>query len=79
MEKHLDWMDTTYGARHGTTDRIIDAKRILTEQQKFVDSLDSLGIQLADMLASILRRALNDRLQLSGWKDLGKLLVRKKK
>lgn len=29
------------------------------------------------MLATILRRALNDRLQYAGWKDFGRLLVRK--
>jgi hypothetical protein len=79
LERHLNWMDTTYGARERSADRVNDAKRILTEQQNFVDSLDYLGIQLADMLASILRRALNDRLQLSGWKDFGKLLVGKAK
>ena len=79
MESHLNWMDKTYGARERSTDGVKDAKRILTEQQKFVDSLDYLGIQLADSLASILRRALNDHLQLSGWKDFGKLLVGKAK
>jgi hypothetical protein len=30
------------------------------------------------MLASILRRALNERLQISGWEDFGKLLVRRR-
>jgi hypothetical protein len=44
----------------------INAKLLLTEQQTFEDSLDSLGLQLADMLATILRRALNDQLQYPG-------------
>jgi len=54
----------------------INAKLLLTEQLTFQDSRDSLGLQLSDMLAAILRRALNNRLQLPGWKDFGGLLVR---
>jgi hypothetical protein len=54
----------------------VDAKLLLTEQRTFQDSRDSLGLQLSDMLAAILRRALNDRLQFPGWKDFGGLLVR---
>ena len=54
----------------------INAKLLLTEQRTFQDSRDSLGLQLSDMLAAILRRALNNRLQFPGWKDFGSLLVR---
>jgi hypothetical protein len=54
----------------------IDAQMLLTEQRTFEDSRNSLGLQLSDMLASILRRALNDRLRFPGWKDIGGLLVR---
>ena len=59
--------------------RGLDAKLLLSEKRQFPDSRDSLGIQLADMLATILRRALNNRLQYAGWKDFGKLLVTKAK
>lgn len=78
MARHLEWMRTTYrvqkppGDEHG-----IDAKRLLSEQRSFMDSRDLLGLQLADMLASILRRALNNRLQAPGWRSFGQLLVRK--
>lgn len=48
----------------------------MTEQRTFQDSRDTLGLQLTDMLAAILRRALNGQLQTSGWKDFGGLLVR---
>jgi len=74
MARHIEWLDATYGKRErrGT---VINAKRLLTEQVQFVDSKDSLGIQLADMLATLLRRALNNHLQKSGWGNFGKLVV----
>lgn len=79
MAKHMEWMQKVHGihpleqGKHG-----LDAKLLLTERREFRDSRDTLGLQLADMLASILRRALNDHLQFPGWKDFGKLLVRKR-
>jgi hypothetical protein len=77
MSQHLKWLHETYGVQPPSGGECLDVKRILTEQQKFLDSRDSLGLQLADMLATILRRALNDHLQLIGWQNFGKLLVRK--
>jgi len=77
MQNHMRWMRSMYG-RPKEGGRVIDAKRILTDQLAFENSRDCLGLQLADMLATILRRALNDRLQYSGWKDFGGLLVRHK-
>jgi hypothetical protein len=76
--RHLEWLRSVsekgpVGEDHGLG---INAKLLLTEQQTFEDSLNSLGLQLADMLATILRRALNDQLQCPGWKDFGGLLVR---
>jgi hypothetical protein len=49
----------------------------LSEQRAFEDSKNSLGLQLADMLSAILRRALNNKLQYEGWKNFGKLLIEK--
>jgi len=75
--RHSEWVRTAYGlppTREGEVG--IDAKKLLSEQQTFENSRDSIGLQLADMLAAILRRALNDRLRYSGWKDFGGLLVR---
>lgn len=77
MLRHIRWTDSVYGHLHKTKDWVgTDAKRLLTEQRTFQDSRDSLGLQLSDMLAAILRRALNGRLQFAGWKDFGGLLVR---
>jgi hypothetical protein len=76
MARHLKWVATTYGKDEAAyTGPVIDSKRLLTEQRHFHDSRDSLGLQLADMLASILRRALNNHMQKSGWKDFGKLVI----
>jgi len=78
MARHLEWVRTTYGIHQRNGEKsFLDAKLLLTEQLKFIDSSDSLGLQLADMLATVLRRALNGHLQMLGWKDFGRLLVRK--
>jgi hypothetical protein len=75
--RHIRWLNSVFGKpRTVTHSEGIDAKRLLTEQRTFQDSRNSLGLQLCDMLAAILRRALNDRLQFPGWKDFGGLLVR---
>ena len=76
--QHLQWLRSVSGkGTLGEDERLgVNAKLLLTEQQTFEDSRDSLGLQLADMLATILRRALNDQLQYPGWKDFGGLLVR---
>ena len=74
--KHLQWLRSVYGLSDSEGRLITDTKRLLTEQRKFEDSRNCLGLQLADMLATILRRAFNDRLQLPAWKDFGGLLVR---
>lgn len=77
MGRHIEWMRETHKKPDAARreNRVIDAVRLLTEQRSFQDSRRSLGLQLADILANVLRRALNDRLQLSGWKDFGKLVV----
>lgn len=77
MLRHIQWLRSTAGMstqRKGSLG--VNAKLLLTEQRTFQDSRDSLGLQFSDMLASILRRALNNRLQFPGWKDFGGLLVR---
>jgi Protein of unknown function (DUF3800) len=78
MLRHISWLRSVYGepTRPKNPMQGIDVNRLLTEQRTFQDSRDSLGLQLSDMLAAILRRAINDRLQLAGWKDFGGLLIR---
>ena len=76
--RHLQWLRSVSGkGLLGEDERLaVNAKLLLTEQRTFEDSRDSLGLQLADMLAATLRRALNDQLKYPGWKDFGGLLVR---
>jgi hypothetical protein len=76
MAEHLRWAAAVYGkGEPDLTKPVTDSRRLLTEQLQFLDSRESLGLQLADMLATILRRALNGHLQKSGWEDFGKLVV----
>jgi len=75
LVRHAEWIRSEYGVAE--SNKITDSKKLLTEQRKFENSRESLGLQLADMLAAILRRALNEHLQFNGWKDFGRLLIRK--
>lgn len=56
--------------------RGFDLKKIM-ENMRFEDSANCLGVQLADILTTTVRRACNGTLQASGWKDIGKLCVQK--
>jgi hypothetical protein len=76
MKRHIEWTREAYGIHDTDRPPGLNAGLLLGEQRKFADSAGSLGLQLADMLATILRRALNNRLQLPGWKDYGRLLIR---
>lgn len=76
MAKHLDFVRETYGIEPLDHDGIgIDAGKLFRGQRDFKDSLHSLGLQLADILATTLRRALNRHLQIDGWRDFGALIV----
>lgn len=74
--RHIDWMRSQYDVKE-PLHKVIDSRKLLSEQRQFGDSRDSLGLQLADMLATILRRALNGNLGKEGWKDFGRLLILK--
>lgn len=77
--RHLQWVQATHGGSPIAGDeRAVHARRLYSGSREFLDSRSSLGLQMADMLASILRRALNQRLQFPGWKQFGRLLVRRR-
>ncbi len=46
---------------------------------KFEDSKNSLGVQLADILITSIRRSMNGNLQKKGWKSFGNIIVMGKK
>ena len=73
--RHVKWMREAYGIQDVDRPLGLNSTLLLSEQREFADSSGSLGLQLADMLAAILRRALNDRLQAPGWKNFGRLLI----
>jgi len=42
---------------------------------KFVDSKNNIGVQLADILITSIRRSMNGNLQKKGWKNFGNIIV----
>lgn len=80
MKRHLQWMRETLPSskpRPGPL-RCLDAKRIWSEERAFEDSQNNLGLQLADIVATTLCRALNGNLQQPGWEPIARLLIRKR-
>ena len=75
MSRYVQWTREAYGIRDVDRPPGLNAGLLLSEQRQFADSASSLGLQLADMLATILRRALNNRLQSPGWENYGRLLL----
>lgn len=65
-ERRIEWTREEYGIHDAQRPPVLNAGLLLSGQRKFANSANSLGLQLADMLASILRRALNNCLQPSG-------------
>jgi hypothetical protein len=77
--RHMERVREAYGVRAlKENDYIVNANKLFKEQRDFQDSKDDLGLQLADILATTLRRALNGNLQKDGWKDFGGLIVRRR-
>jgi uncharacterized protein DUF3800 len=79
MNRHIAWTREAYGIQGADQGPGLNAGLLLSEQRQFADSAGSLGLQLADMLAAILRRALNNRLQFVGWSRFGRLLIADKR
>ena len=79
MNRHLAWTRDAYGIKSVDQAPGLNAGLLLSEQRQFADSAGSLGLQLADMLAAIVRRALNNRLQPPGWSRIGRLFVADKR
>lgn len=52
----------------------IDIKKVVTGDLRFANSESYTGLQIADIVATTIRRACNDKLQQAGWGELGKLI-----
>jgi Protein of unknown function (DUF3800) len=79
MNRHVAWTREAYGILNDEHGPGLNAGLLLSEQRQFVDSAGSLGLQLADMLAAILRRALNNRLRPEGWSRVGHMFIADKR
>lgn len=65
----FDYASTTIEAPVG------NLNRLWKEHLVFGDSRADLGLELADILANCLRRALRGNLQIAGWVNLGRLMI----
>ena len=79
MNRHVAWTREAYGIQGADQGPGLNAGLLLSEQRQFSDSAGSLGLQLADMLAAILQRALNNRLRPEGWSRIGRLFIADKR
>ncbi len=77
--KDVEWLEENlvFARCPGELRGIVDMKKVLQESFRFGDSKNDLGLQLADIVTSACRRAFNGNLRESGWKELGRLLVKK--
>lgn len=75
VSRHVQWMREPYGVPDTERPPGLNAAVLLSEQREFADSVSSPGLQLADMLAAILRRAFNNCLQPQGWARFGHLVI----
>jgi len=57
--------------------RVSDLGKLMLEHLRFETSKENAGLQAADIVASALTRALNGTLQIDGWRDLGRLFIRR--
>ena len=78
-QKKISWMRANYKIEQAPGEfRASDWKKLVSEDRAFEDSKVSLGLQLADIAATSLRRALNGNLQKAGWEPFGRLLIHKR-
>lgn len=68
--------DTEWLTKHAKepVQGLTDIKLIMTEDLAFRDSQSYQGLQIADIMATTIRRALNRRLQKTGWASIGHLM-----
>jgi hypothetical protein len=62
----------------GEHEKADDVKGILGRELEFAISDNSIGLQIADVLANALRRSFSGRLHREGWRPIGRLLVHRK-
>jgi hypothetical protein len=82
------WFERSFGATdlpnylegifpHGSENKYGDLGKLLSRNFNYMPSHDQIGLQLADVLTNATRRALTGNLQQSGWRHIGRLMVKK--
>ena len=78
FEKPLPpYLHTVLPARPGARSTSPDLKMILSESVSFPDSRSEIGLQLADIVASALTKAMNGKLSEQVWPVLGSLMIQR--
>jgi hypothetical protein len=76
--RHLEWLRQIKGVPDSQPMSAINMKAPFQDLH-FCDSKDSIGLQLADIVASTFHRACKGTLQKDGWRSLGSLFVLRRK
>lgn len=63
-----------FDAKDGSRDLGTDINKVMADLT-FCNSKNEEGLQLADILTTSLRKALNGKFQEHGWKDMGKIMI----
>jgi len=76
-ERDTEWIQTIEREKGLEAGELVSAKlgKIIGEHFVFQDSKYNVGLQIADILANATQRALNRKLKLAGWKDIGRLML----
>lgn len=72
-----EWAESNNPELKGEKINALDLSMILGESFKFEDSKKDKGLQLVDVIANGIQRALNNKLQEKGWREIGSLMISK--
>jgi len=75
--RHLQYLRSIKGRPDTKPMEGVDLKKLFEDLQ-FTNSVDSVGLQLADIVASTFHRACKGTLKKEGWKWLGPLFVNRR-
>jgi hypothetical protein len=76
-ERNTEWIKQIEQEKGLEPGELVSAKlwKVIGEHFVFQDSKFNLGLQMADILANATQRAMNRKLKLAGWRDIGRLMM----
>jgi Protein of unknown function (DUF3800) len=76
-ERDTEWIKQIENEKSLGRGELVAAKlgEVIGEHFSFQDSKYNLGLQMADILANATQRAMNRKLKLTGWRDIGRLIM----